>query len=82
MGKAAPSEFIIASISAGVCFVFFPPLIPLFHRISHRSQRRVILFLALATLSAFAFLVSGPTYDSMHPKRVGVQYAYNVSSRS
>lgn len=80
MGNEAPAEIIIAVISAAVGLVFFPPLVPLFHRVSRRAQRRIILLLAMITIGMMVFF-AGPwwtTYDFMHPKRSGVQYMYNV----
>ncbi|WVW84285.1 hypothetical protein I302_106316 [Kwoniella bestiolae CBS 10118] len=82
MGKDAPAEFIIATISSVSGFIFFPTFIPLFHRVPRASQRKIVLgvFLFLAgVLTALA----GPwywPYDGMHPKRVGVQYLYNHTS--
>lgn len=82
MGKEAPAEFIIATLASASGFTFFPNLVPLFHRLSRPSQRRTILALAFITITTVA-LFAGPwwkTYDSMHPKRAGVQYTYNVSA--
>lgn len=82
MGKDAPGEFIVATISSACGLTFFPPLTPMFHRLSRRSQRITIVLLLLAT-AIVAGVFTNPnwkTYDSMHPKRAGVQYTYNVSS--
>lgn len=79
MGKDAPSEIIIAVISSSVSFAFFPTFIPLFHRLSRRAQRRVLLALAAGTVGMVVFF-AGPwwsTYDAMHPKRSAMQYTYN-----
>lgn len=81
MGKDAPGEFIVATISSACGLTFFPPLTPMFHRLSRRSQRITIVLLLLAT-AIVAGVFTNPnwkTYDSMHPKRAGVQYTYNVS---
>lgn len=81
MGKDAPAEFIIATISSICTIIFTPPLLPLFHRFSRPAQRRVLGALGIFTVAVIV-LFAGPwwnTYDSMHPKRAGFQYTYNVS---
>ncbi|ORY22823.1 hypothetical protein BCR39DRAFT_550650 [Naematelia encephala] len=82
MGKVAPAEFIIATISASNGFIFFPTLIPLFHRLPRRAQKIVVTLLALFTLTVVA-VFSSPwwsPYDAAHPKRMAVQYTYNHTS--
>ncbi|WVF71126.1 hypothetical protein IAT40_005923 [Kwoniella sp. CBS 6097] len=82
MGKDAPAEFIIATISSSCGFIFFPPLIPLFYRLSRKSQRMLVGGVALFMAGVITVL-AGPwywPYDAMHPKRVGVQYLYNHTS--
>lgn len=82
MGQDAPSEFIIATLSVLVGFVMAPPLVPLFHRLPRRTQVKVLLALAVVQNLVVLVLASplwGP-YDSMHPKRIALQYHYNVSS--
>ncbi|WVQ99736.1 hypothetical protein IAU59_006878 [Kwoniella sp. CBS 9459] len=82
MGKDAPAEFIIATISSSCGFIFFPTLVPLFYRLSHRSQRMLVGGVALFMAGVITVL-AGPwywPYDAMHPKRVGVQYLYNHTS--
>lgn len=81
MGKEAPAEHIVASLSVICGFVFFPTVLPLFHRVSRMTQRKVMLGLVLGVLSTLVAMM-GPwyfPYDEMHPKRVGVMYTYNVS---
>ncbi|WWC94440.1 hypothetical protein V866_001285 [Kwoniella sp. B9012] len=82
MGKDAPAEFIIATISSVSGFIFFPTFIPLFHRAPRSSQRKVVLGVLLF-LAGVLTALAGPwywPYDDMHPKRVGVQYLYNHTS--
>lgn len=81
MGKDAPADFIIASLSAGIAFIMLPALVPLFHRLPRRTQGRVLLFLATAQTFVVLFLASPlwSPYDRMHPKRIALQYHYNVS---
>ncbi|EIW65964.1 hypothetical protein TREMEDRAFT_70376 [Tremella mesenterica DSM 1558] len=79
MGKDAPAEIIIATISASCGLVFFPPVVPLFHRLPRKQQRRTIMGLTVLTLGVIGFMTSpmwGP-YDKMHPKRGAVQYTHN-----
>ncbi|WVQ80122.1 hypothetical protein IAT38_002223 [Cryptococcus sp. DSM 104549] len=79
MGKDAPAEHIIATLSVGCGFIFLSPSLPLFHRTSRRTQRKVILALALFH-GTVVTLLAGPwyfPYDAMHPKRVGMMYCYN-----
>jgi len=81
-GKEAPSEIIVAVISSIISLIFFPSVIPLFHRLSRRSQRYTLISLAALTVAVIA-VFAGPfweTYDFMHPKRMGMQYNYNVSA--
>ncbi|KIR69961.1 hypothetical protein I310_06278 [Cryptococcus deuterogattii CA1014] len=82
MGKEAPAEHIVASLSVICGFVFFPTALPLFHRVSRMTQRKVMLGLVLGVLSTLVAMM-GPwyfPYDEMHPKRVGVMYTYNHTS--
>ncbi|OXG17593.1 hypothetical protein C367_05083 [Cryptococcus neoformans Ze90-1] len=82
MGKEAPAEHIVASLSVICGFVFFPTALPLFHRVSRMTQRKVVLGLVLSALGTVVAMV-GPwyfPYDEMHPKRVGVIYNYNHTS--
>lgn len=81
MGKDAPSEFIIASLTVLVGFVMAPPLVPLFHRLPRRTQVKVLLALALFQMLIVSALASPlwSSYDHMHPKRIALQYHYNVS---
>ncbi|WWC62230.1 uncharacterized protein I303_104826 [Kwoniella dejecticola CBS 10117] len=82
MGKDAPAEHIIATISSTSAFIFFPTFIPLFHRVPRSTQRKVVLALSLF-LAGVLTALAGPwywPYDAMHPKRVGVQYLYNHTS--
>ncbi|WWC88985.1 uncharacterized protein L201_003900 [Kwoniella dendrophila CBS 6074] len=82
MGKDAPAEYIIATISSLSALIFFPTFIPLFHRVSRSSQRKVVLVIAII-LSWVVTALAGPwywPYDEMHPKRVGIQYLYNHTS--
>lgn len=79
MGKDAPVEFIIATITAACTIGMFPISAPLFTRASRRAQRGVLTALFLATATVFIIFV-GPwwsPYDAEHPKRMGVQYTYN-----
>jgi len=80
IGKDAPAEFIIATLASATTLIFFPPFVPMFHRLSRPGQRQAIVILLLASASVMAFFVSPfwSVYDSMHPKRAGVQYTYNV----
>jgi hypothetical protein len=82
MGKDAPSEFVIASLAVLVGFVMAPPLVPLFHRLPRRTQVKILLALALGQNLIILILASPlwSPYDSMHPKRIALQYHYNVSS--
>jgi len=82
IGKDAPAEFIIATLASVVGMIFFPPFIPMFHRLSRAGQRRAIVSLLLVSASVMALFASPywSVYDSMHPKRAGVQYTYNVSA--
>ncbi|WWC69875.1 uncharacterized protein I206_103818 [Kwoniella pini CBS 10737] len=82
MGRDAPAEHIIATISSMSGFIFFPTFVPLFHRVPRSSQRKVIIALSLflaGVLTALANPWYWP-YDSMHPKRVGIQYLFNHTS--
>ena len=80
MGKDAPSEFIIASLSVGVAFIMAPPIVPLFHRLPRRTQLQTLvgsLFLQNVIVLFLASPAWSP-YDRMHPKRIALQYHYNV----
>lgn len=80
MGREAPSEFIIATLSAIIGITLMPPLVPLFHRLRAKNQKRILLFLASFTAVVVLVLVGlwWSPYDAMHPKRMAVQYTYNV----
>lgn len=82
MGKDAPADNIIATISASVAMVFFPLIVPLFHRLTRPSQRLTLV--SLAGLSVFLIVAfAGPwnsAYDATHPKRAILQYTYNHTS--
>ena len=81
MGKDAPSEFIIATLSVAVGFVMAPPVVPLFHRLPRRNQLQGLLLLGVVQIAIVLFMVSPAwsPYDQMHPKRIALQYHYNVS---
>lgn len=82
MGKDAPTEWIIATITAASTLTFFPVAVPMFHRISRRTQRNVLLALVLV-IASVAALFSSPVwspFDATHPKRIGVQYTFNHTS--
>lgn len=61
--------------------IFMPLAFPLFHRLSRPAQRRVIFALLGLTAIVVGYFAgpAWPKYDPMHPKRVAVQYTYNVS---
>lgn len=82
MGKDAPTEFIIATITAASTLTFFPITVPMFQRISRRTQRNVLLTLCLSILAVAALFASPfwSPFDATHPKRVGVQYTFNHTS--
>lgn len=82
MGRDAPAEHIIATLSSATALTFMPFPAILFHRLSVRYQRRVLLWLAL-TCVAIVSVMNTPAwvvkvYDGMHPKRLGVHLQYNV----
>ena len=81
MGKDAPSEFIIATLSVAVAFVMAPPIVPLFHRLPRRNQLQGLLLLGVVQIAIVLFMISPAwsPYDEMHPKRIALQYHYNVS---
>jgi hypothetical protein len=81
MGKDAPSEFIIATLSVVVAFMMAPPIVPLFHRLPRRNQLQGLILLAVLQTSIVLFMISPAwsPYDEMHPKRIALQYHYNVS---
>jgi hypothetical protein len=79
MGKDAPHEILIASITAICTLTFFPIMVPLFARASRPGQRGTLAGLAVAFISVVV-LFAGPwwsPYDATHQKRVAVQYTYN-----
>jgi len=79
MGKDAPVEWIIATISGACTVILFPIASPLFARASLRGQRRTLfaLFIGLAAVVLFFINPAWSAYDATHPKRMGVQYTYN-----
>ncbi|WVO15261.1 hypothetical protein L204_102917 [Cryptococcus depauperatus] len=77
MGKSAPSEHIIATLSSSFVIVFFPILLPLFNRVSRSSQRKLLGSLIVLGMSVGLALGKWGGYDKMHPKRAGVMYVYN-----
>jgi hypothetical protein len=81
MGKDAPSEIIIATLSVGVAFIMAPPIVPLFHRIPRRNQLQTLVVIGFVQAAIVLFMVSPAwsPYDEMHPKRIALQYHYNVS---
>lgn len=81
MGKEAPTEIIIAVLSAFCTYVFMPTLVPFFHRWSRDTQRKIILFLLLASTITIAIFASWMPYNAEHPKRIGVQFMYNVGHK-
>ncbi|KAL7420634.1 hypothetical protein Q5752_004585 [Cryptotrichosporon argae] len=82
MGKTAPTEFIIATITSACSLVFAPTAAPLFARLTRRTQIRVLWSLVLG-LALVLGVFLGPwwsPYDATHPKRMAVQYTYNHTS--
>lgn len=83
MGKDAPADFIIASLSAGIALIMLPVIVPLFHRLPRRTQGKVLFALALVQ-NLIVLILASPfwsAYDRMHPKRIALQYHYNVCIR-
>ena len=81
LGKDAPSENIVATLSISMVLLFIPALPPLFHRLGRSWQRSVLRYLVFGSVAAMV-VFGGPwwnTYDAMHPKRTVTQYLYNVS---
>ena len=81
LGKDAPAENILATISSSLIFLFFPALPSLFHRLGRSWQRSVLQYLLFGSVAAMVFF-GGPwwkTYDAMHTKRTATQYLYDVS---
>ena len=83
MGRDAPAEHIIATLSSIVAMTFMPFPGILFHRLSVRYQRKILLWLAL-TSAGIVGVMNTPAwmvrvYDDMHPKRLGIHLQYNVS---
>ncbi len=76
----APAEIIISILSSLVAFVFSPTVIPLFHRCSPSEKPKVLLGMVIATGLIMAYFANSNVYDAEHPKRIGAQYMYNVSS--
>ena len=81
IGKDAPAEYIIATLTSSMAFTFYPIIGPLFHRLSRLHQRRVLMALGVGTLLVMGLFAGRwwKTYDAMHPKRTATQYLYNVS---
>ncbi|KAJ9107223.1 hypothetical protein QFC20_003758 [Naganishia adeliensis] len=82
MGKEAPTEIIIAVLSAFLVYVFLPTLVPQFHRFNRDSQRKILMAVLLLSGAILAFFASPAwsSYDATHPKRAGIQYMYNTTS--
>jgi len=84
MGKTAPAEHIIATISTTCTLGLLPVMIPLFFRIAPVNQRRVMLLLTSFSLGVMTLFASPfwMPYDPMHPQRIGLEYTFNVSRRA
>lgn len=81
MGKDAPADFIIASMSTGIALIMLPAIVPLFHRLPRRTQAKTLFALAFVQ-NVIVLVLASPfwgAYDRMHPKRIALQYHYNVS---
>ena len=84
MGKDAPADFIIASLSTGIVLIILPAIVPLFHRLPRRTQAKTLFALAVVQ-NVVVLVLASPfwgAYDRMHPKRIALQYHYNVSPLS
>ncbi|ODO08317.1 hypothetical protein L198_00041 [Cryptococcus wingfieldii CBS 7118] len=82
MGKSAPAEHIIATLTAACGLGLFPTLTPLFHRLPRQTQRKVVLVLKIWVAGVVGYLGLGWLYDGEHPKRVGLNYNYNHTDQS
>lgn len=82
MGRDAPAEHIIATLSAILTMVFMPFPAILFHRLSVKSQRKALGWLVVLVLGVVGVMNTPAwvvrVYDDMHPKRLGVHLQYNV----
>jgi hypothetical protein len=81
MGKDAPVEWLIATITAFYTVTMFPIINPMFSRASRRGQRTTLFAIALGLIAVILLFISPfwSPYDDMHPKRMGVQYTYNAT---
>ncbi|KAJ3013713.1 hypothetical protein HKX48_005604 [Thoreauomyces humboldtii] len=80
IGADAPTDVIVGVLTGALTFLHWFLLLPLFHRFSESQRRNLVGGLAtLSFIIAFVFVATIRPFDSMHPKRVFVEYKENIS---
>lgn len=79
LGNESPAENIIAIIVTLLTFMSWPLMPAYIATLSARTKKRAMLILSLAAALAIATLSMRNVWDAAHPRRLFVQYMYNVS---
>ena len=82
IGREAPAEHIIASMTAVVGAFAYPSLIPFSHRFSRRTLFRSVLCLSLLSGAAMLVFMRREPFDEMHQKRLFIIHMENVRTSS
>ncbi|KAF9779334.1 hypothetical protein BJ322DRAFT_1013566 [Thelephora terrestris] len=80
IGRDAPTEHIIASMTVLVGAMAYPSVIALSHRFSRRTLVRSVLCLSLLSGVAMLVFMRREPFDEMHQKRLFVIHMENVTT--
>ncbi|KAI8922547.1 hypothetical protein DFJ77DRAFT_447028 [Powellomyces hirtus] len=82
-GADTPSDVIVAVLTGALLFLHFYLLLPLTHRLSPAAANRSAKMVALVGLLVVAiFVLAVKPFDTMHPKRVFVEYKENLTDNT
>ena len=79
LGIDSPAENIIAIIVCVLTFMSWPMLPTYIATLTRTSKLRMLFTSSIAMLAAIGVLSSWPVWDAAHPRRMFVQYLYNVT---
>lgn len=82
LGVESPAENIIAIIATWITFMSWPLLPAHLATLSRRTKVKAIILLIAATSVGVVILCLSNVWDAAHPRRLFVQYVYNVTDSS
>ena len=82
IGQDAPSEYIIASMTALLGAYAYPSVIAFSHRFSRRTLARSVLYLSALSGAVMLVFMQREAFDEMHQKRLFVIHMENVRTPS